>query len=121
MHSYAGTTGARSVSQGATRAEGRPMTTPDTFPVPDKRVPPAPAVPRRVTARKWTGTLPDKYVATLVELVSPTRLEAAVEALAAFHTRHTFSSNIGPAADWIVGQVTAAGECGGGRRPWARG
>jgi hypothetical protein len=96
------------------------MTTPDTFPVPDKRVPPAPAVPRRVTARKWTGTLPDKYVATLVELVSPTRLEAAVEALAAFHTRHTFSSNIGPAADWIVGQFTAAGYADVVRRPWTR-
>ena len=99
------------------------MTADGYFPVPDKRVPPSPAEPLAPTAlavRKWTGTLPDKYVATLVELVSSARLQASVEALAAFHTRHTFSANIGPAADWIVGQFTAAGYADVVKRPWTR-
>jgi hypothetical protein len=91
-----------------------------TFPVPDKRVPPVQPVLRRVSARKWTGTLPDKYVATLVELVSSDELRSSVQALASFHSRHTFSSHIGPAADWIVGRFTAAGYADVVKLPWTR-
>ena len=96
------------------------MDAPGGYPPPDKRAPPAPAVPRRVPPRKWTGTLPDKYVATLVELVSMARLRSSVEALASFPTRHTFSAHIAPAADWIVGQFTTAGYANVVKLPWTR-
>ena len=96
------------------------VTGPVSFPVPDKRVPPAPAVPAPVAAKLWAGTLPDKFIATLVELVSTSRLRATVETLAALHTRHTFSPNIGPAADLIAGEFTAAGYPDVVRLPWTR-
>lgn len=85
---------------------------------PDKRRPPSAALPARQVRRKWTGTLPDTYIATLVELVSTSTLRSDVEALASFHTRHTFSPHIGPAADLIVGRFQAAGYASVARRPW---
>lgn len=87
------------------------------FPVPDKRTPPSPAVAFR-PARKWSGTLPDKYVATLVELVSRQRLTDEVAALAAFHTRHTFSAGIGAVADHLVARFAAAGYAGAAKVAW---
>ena len=87
------------------------------FPVPDKRTPPSPAVAFR-PSRKWSGTLPDKYVATLVELVSRQRLTDEVAALAAFHTRHTFSAGIGAVADHLVARFAAAGYAGAAKVAW---
>ncbi|MEU9117368.1 M20/M25/M40 family metallo-hydrolase [Streptomyces sp. NPDC048483] len=93
--------------------EGQP------FPVPDKRRPPSPAVRVAPAKRKWTGTLPDKFIATLVELVSAEALRTTVEALAAFHTRHTFSPQLGEAATRIAEQFTAAGYTDVARRTWS--
>lgn len=101
------------------------MSPPDTpyegqpFPVPDKRRPPSPAVRVTPAKRKWTGTLPDKFIATLVELVSAEALRETVEALAAFPTRHTFSPHLGEAAGRISDQFTAAGYTDVVRRPWS--
>jgi hypothetical protein len=89
------------------------------FPVPDKRAPPSPSVPFGVT-RKWSGTLPDKYVATLVELVDPTRLHDEVAALAAYPTRHTFSTHVGSAADHLVARFVACGYAAAAKIAWAR-
>ncbi|MFF3942741.1 M28 family metallopeptidase [Streptomyces phaeofaciens] len=76
---------------------------------PEKRHPPSSADRVAPARRKWTGTLPDKFIATLVELVSADALQDTVEALAALHTRHTFSPLIGPAAEDIVTRFRAAG------------
>lgn len=93
--------------------EGQP------FAVPDKRRPPSPAARVEPVKRKWTGTLPDKFIATLVELVSVEALRNTVEALAAFHTRHTFSPHLGEAAARISDQFTAVGYTDVVRRPWS--
>ena len=87
------------------------------FPVPDKRTPPSPTVDAR-PARKFSGTLPDKYVATIVELVSQQRLTDEVAALATFHTRHTFSAGFGAVTDHVVARFVAAGYPGAAAVPW---
>ncbi len=65
----------------------------------------------RVTpaARKWTGVLPDKFIATLVSRVSQVNLQNSVAALCAFPTRHTKSAYIGQVADWLVGRFQSFG------------
>ena len=73
----------------------------ETYDIPEKRRAPEARIPAPRTS-KWAGVLPDKFVATLVDLVSTDRLTADVAALAAFHTRHTFSTHITAAADHLV-------------------
>ena len=87
------------------------------FPVPDKRRAPSPSV-RLDETRKWSGTLPDKYVATLVELVDPARLHDEVVALATYPTRHTFSTHVGSAADHLVNRFAAFGYAGAAKVAW---
>jgi len=72
------------------------------YPPPDKRLAPPPVAPDAGKVAKWSGTLPDKTIATLVELVSQANLEASVAHLASFHTRHSFSTTIADAAAWLV-------------------
>ena len=61
-----------------------------------------------------------KSVATLVDLVLIDRLRADVAALAAFHTRHTFSIHIPAAADHLVERFHTAGHQGASKRVWTR-
>ena len=89
------------------------------FPVPDKRTPPSPSVPDR-PARKWAGTLPDKFVATMVDLVSQQRLTTEVAALAAFHTRHTLSAGFPAVTDHVLARFVAAGYAGAAKVAWTR-
>ncbi len=97
------------------------MTGPLRFPPPDKRVPPAPAVPTSPsTAKLWTGAASEEQVAELVGRVSASRLRATVEALAALPTRHTFSPHIHQAADLITAGFTAVGHDEVVKLPWIR-
>lgn len=80
------------------------------YPPPDKsKRPDFRLVPSMLVQRKWTGTLPDKYIATLVTRVSQTNLETWVNGLSAFHTRHTKSPYINQVADWLVNQFKSLG------------
>lgn len=86
------------------------MTSP--YPPPLKLIPPEfppPAARAAVATAKWTGTLPDKYIATLVELVSQPNVQGWVGDLSAFHTRHSLSTFIGPVADWLVARFQGFG------------
>ena len=91
----------------------------ETYDIPDKRRAPEARIPAPRTS-KWAGVLPDKFVATLVDLVSTDRLTADVAALAAFHTRHTFSTHIAAAADHLVARFHALGHPGASKRAWTR-
>ena len=91
----------------------------ETYDIPDKRRAPEARIPAPRTS-KWAGVLPDKFVATLVDLVSTDRLTADVAALAAFHTRHTFSTHITAAADHLVARFHALGHPGATKRAWTR-
>ena len=51
--------------------------------------------------RKWAGTLPDKFIAALVTRVSQSNLQAWVNRLCAFTTRHSKSIYINKVADWL--------------------
>lgn len=86
---------------------------------PEKRYPPSPAEPVAPARRERTGTLKDDTIATLVGSVSADELRDTVEALAAFHTRHTFSPLIGPAAEDIAERFEAAGYTDVVRRTWS--
>ncbi|CUM42807.1 M28 family peptidase [Streptomyces gardneri] len=86
---------------------------------PEKGHPPGPATLVAPTRRKWTGTLPDKFVAALVELVSTDALRETVEALASFHTRHTFSPLVEQAAEEIANRFKAAGYSDVTLRTWS--
>jgi Zn-dependent M28 family amino/carboxypeptidase len=86
-----------------------------------KGAPPSASTPVAPRARKWTGTLPDKYVAALVELVSTIRLRATVDSLAALSTRHTNSAHIGTAADLVASAFQASGCPSVIKVPWAQG
>lgn len=86
---------------------------------PEKRHPPSPAELIAPAKRKRTDTLSDTLTTTLVESVSANELRNTVEELAAFHTRHTFSPLIGPAAEHIVGRFEAAGYTDVARRTWS--
>ncbi|WP_405593249.1 M28 family metallopeptidase [Streptomyces sp. NBC_01092] len=88
---------------------------------PDKRHPPSPATRVATKKREDRRTPPDELAAALVESVSADSLRSTVEALSAFHTRHTFSPLIGPAADEIVTRLAAAGYSDVVRRGWANG
>ena len=80
------------------------------YPPPDKRRRPDIAlIPSTFVRRKWIGTLPDKFIATLVTRVSQTNLQTWVDELSAFHTRHTKSTYINQAADWLVNQFKNLG------------
>ncbi|WP_329105400.1 M28 family metallopeptidase [Streptomyces sp. NBC_01439] len=85
---------------------------------PEKRYPPSAAEPLAPAERKRADTQKNEFVTTLVESVSADELMNSVEALAAFHTRHTFSSLIGEAAEEIVSRFEAAGYTDVVRRTW---
>ncbi|MCP5018314.1 MAG: M28 family peptidase, partial [Ketobacter sp.] len=51
---------------------------------------------------KWSGILPDKFIATIVSLVSQQNIQNWVNDLAAYHTRHTKSIYINQVATWLV-------------------
>lgn len=96
---------------------------PDTFDgqpfaPPDKRHPPSSSVRVEPVEQKRTGTLPDTLITPLVESVSAPALRSTVEELAALHTRHTFSPDIGPAAEGLSNTFKAAGYTDVTRRPW---
>ena len=83
---------------------------PEYYPPPDKRLrPDIPLVAAEMKARKWTGTLPDKFIAALVTRVSQTNLQNWVTDLSAFHTRHTKSPYIAQVATWLVNQFKSFG------------
>ena len=72
------------------------------YPPPDKRKKPdIPLVKSRVVKRKWSGTLPDKYIAALTEQVSQSNITQWVNELCSFHTRHTKSNYINQVAAWL--------------------
>lgn len=76
------------------------------YPPPDKRKrPPIPLVPSQKQRSKWTGTLPDKYIASLVTLVSRSKIENWINDLSAYHTRHTKSVYIDQVANWLKIQL----------------
>jgi hypothetical protein len=80
------------------------------YPPPDKQKrPDVPLVPSKLKAKKWTGTLPDKFIAALVTRVSQTNLQTWVNDLSAFHTRHTKSAYIAQVATWLTGQFSGFG------------
>ncbi|MEA3338018.1 MAG: M20/M25/M40 family metallo-hydrolase, partial [Chloroflexota bacterium] len=82
----------------------------EIYPPPDKRQPPpAPPVARAVSRRKWTGILPDKFIAVLTDLVSQTNLSNWVHHLSSYHTRHTQSTYIDQAATWLSSQFSGFG------------
>ncbi|NTW83610.1 MAG: M20/M25/M40 family metallo-hydrolase [Chlorobiaceae bacterium] len=82
----------------------------EIYPIPDKRNKPAePPVRATAVKRKWTGTLPDKFIATLVEQISESEITAMVNLLSSFHTRHTKSSYISQVADWVKNRFVSYG------------
>ena len=91
----------------------------ETYSAPDKRRPPEPRVPAPATAKR-TATAHSKAATDLLDDVSTDRLRADVAALAAFHTRHTFSTHIAAAADHLVARFHSLGHPGAGKRAWTR-
>jgi hypothetical protein len=84
------------------RDAGLKTTPPEYYPPPDKRIrPDIPLVTSKAIKRKWSGTLPDKYIATLTEQVSQTNVSKWVHDLSSFHTRHTKSDYIEQVANWL--------------------
>lgn len=59
--------------------------------------------------RKWTGSLPDKYIAAIVTRVSRGAIIGWVNNLSAFHTRHTLSIYIDQAAAYLRDEFLAMG------------
>ncbi len=87
-----------------------PRQIPEYYPPPDKRRrPKVPLVPATTQAKKWTGTLPDKFIAALVTRVSQTNLQKWVNDLSAFHTRHTKSAYISQVTTWLINQFRSFG------------
>ncbi len=83
---------------------------PEYYPPPDKRLrPDIPLVAAELKARKWTGSLPDKFIAALVTRVSQTNLQNWITELSAFHTRHTKSPYIAQAGTWLINQFKSFG------------
>lgn len=83
---------------------------PEYFPPPDRRRrPDVPLIEAKIKAKKWTGTLPDKFIAAIVTLVSQNNLQKWVNDLSAFPTRHTKSPNIIKVTSWIVDQFKSFG------------
>ncbi|MEU6904814.1 M20/M25/M40 family metallo-hydrolase [Streptomyces coeruleorubidus] len=85
---------------------------------PEKRYPPSAAERFVPTGREKTGPARWRSTAPPVDSVSADALRNTVEELAAFHTRHTFSPLVGPAAEEIVNRLTAAGYPDVVRRTW---
>ncbi|GHC99201.1 aminopeptidase [Streptomyces violarus] len=85
---------------------------------PLKGHPPSPAEPFVPAERGVAGKRADESIAPLVASVSADALRDTVEALANFPTRHTFSPFIAPAADEVVGRLSAAGYPEVTRRTW---
>lgn len=82
----------------------------ETYPPPDKRQSPdIPLVTSTEGRSKWSGTLPDKFVATIVSLVSQQSIQNWVNDLSAFHTRHTKSLYIDQVATWLVNEFKGLG------------
>lgn len=82
----------------------------ETYPPPDKRRrrPQCTAISPD-TRRKWTGSLPDKFIAAIVTRVSRDAIYGWVNELCAFHTRHTLSAYIDQAAAYLRDEFLAMG------------
>jgi hypothetical protein len=91
----------------------------DGVPFVCKGTPPSPSSRFEGVAKKWSGVLPDKFVALVVELVSTTQLQSTIAALAAIPSRHTRSTHIGTARTLVHGGFTAAGYSDVADLPWA--
>jgi hypothetical protein len=63
----------------------------------------------RKKAAKWSGTLPDKYLAALTALVSETTIGGWINQLAAFHTRHSKSIYLDQVANWLQTELQGLG------------
>lgn len=63
----------------------------------------------KLTKKEWTGTIPEKTLAVLTELVSEEMISCDINALSSFHTRHTKSPYINQVADWIKSRFTQMG------------
>lgn len=95
---------------------------PESYPPPDKsKRPDFPLVPSKVQAKRLTGTLPDKFLASLVTRVSQTNLQQLVNNLSAFHTRHTKSTYIAQVATWLSNQFKSFGYTDVIKFPYTRG
>jgi hypothetical protein len=80
------------------------------YPPPDRRKrPPIPLVPSTVVRRKWTGTMPDKFIAAMVKGVSDENIKKWVHELSAFPTRHSRSIHINQVAAWIADRFKEIG------------
>ncbi len=93
----------------------------ESYRPPDKhRRPDIPLVRAAAARRKWTGTLPDKFIATLVSRVSQTNIQNSVAGLCAFPTRHTESPYIHQVADWLVTCFQSFGYTDVVKRPYTQ-
>lgn len=87
-----------------------PEVNPEVYPPPDKRKrPDLILTDSTATQRKWTGTLPDKFIAAIVSLISQSNLQNWVQTLSAFPTRHTKSPTIHQVSAWLVNQFKSFG------------
>jgi hypothetical protein len=87
-----------------------PQQSPEYYPPPDKRQrPDIPLVRTEIEPKKWTGTLPDKFLAALTTRVSQQNLQNWVNDLTAFHTRHTKSVYLSQVVTWLVNQFKNLG------------
>lgn len=59
--------------------------------------------------KKWSGTLPDKFIATLTDMVSQQNIQQLVTDLSSFHTRHSLSLYIHQVSDWLVARFQSYG------------
>jgi hypothetical protein len=98
-----------------------PQQIPEYYLPPDKRLrPDIPLVAAEMKARKWTGALPDKFIAALVTRVSQTNLQNWITELSAFHTRHTKSPYIAQVGTWLVNQFKSFGYTDVTKHPYTK-
>ena len=82
---------------------------------------PAIAAPSAGPGKSTRPQQPDQELRAMLEEIDAGRIEATVQALAAFGTRHTLSTQddpnrgIGAARDWIYDRLTAYAAASGGR------
>ena len=66
-------------------------------------------MPSTAQPGKWSGVLPDKYIAVLTEMVSRQNIEGWVRDLSAYHTRHTKSVYCDQVANWLEARFVGLG------------
>lgn len=93
----------------------------EIYPPPDKRLSPmasTSAVPR--APKKWTGSLPDKFIASIVTRISRAKIQDWVNALCKFQTRHTESVYIDQVAGYLRDEFAAMGYANVGYHPYIK-